>query len=215
MRKTSNYITFSPAMVRSTRDNLKLFTRRPVEGGFDPNPYPIATVKRYEDTKYLGTQGYFSEEGSTEQWGIKFPYGSVGDLLHVKEAWVNLQDEGIPSDEPIYHFRADGETVTYLQNGKSVTITPKWKPSSTMPASISRFTLEITSVDIQRLQSITEEDAKAEGVVYSAEPGCTYGNGYVAQFRKVWDGLYGKNSWNQNLWVWVIGFKVVPSERNI
>lgn len=77
----------------------------------------------------------------------------------------------------------------------------------------SRITLEITNVRVQRLQEISEEDAKAEGCdgncpvgyipAHQASP-CVY------QFAQLWDQINGYGSWKRNPWVWAIAFKRVP-----
>jgi len=84
-----------------------------------------------------------------------------------------------------------------------------------MPRWASRITLEITAVRVERLQDISEEDAKAEGVEpigipavdpftgehLGDEPSWRYG------FQCLWERINGKkHSWSSNPWVWVIEF---------
>ena len=72
--------------------------------------------------------------------------------------------------------------------------------------------LEITGVRVERLQDITEEDAKMEGIKISPTTGAYLpGNYYRAiwAFKELWQSIYGHDSWNQNPWVWVIEFKKV------
>lgn len=86
----------------------------------------------------------------------------------------------------------------------------KWKPSIFMPRKHSRITLEITSVRVERLQSISEADAKAEGV--KIEPFGGPGGGepsYRESYAHIWDLINGKGSWDRNDWVWVIEFKLI------
>jgi hypothetical protein len=77
----------------------------------------------------------------------------------------------------------------------------------------------VTSVRVERLQSITEEDAKEEGVTTSlparinGEPGTVHNFGPEAHrhaFAQLWDGINGKKAaWSTSPWVWVVEFKRV------
>lgn len=81
-----------------------------------------------------------------------------------------------------------------------------------MPRWASRITLEITNVGIERVQDISEDDAKAEGfendAVFNEEMDYT---GLLAydRFAFFWDEIYGKDSFFKNPWVWVYEFEVV------
>lgn len=71
-----------------------------------------------------------------------------------------------------------------------------------------RVTLGIINVRVERVQEISEVDAKAEGV----EAFTTRASGeYPARqrFADGWDSLNAKRgySWASNPWVWVIEFK--------
>jgi hypothetical protein len=93
----------------------------------------------------------------------------------------------------------------------------RWRSGRFMPRWASRLTLENQFIGAERLQEITEEDAKAEGAP------CMKGNyfdpitknfiavtvpSYRFGFRLAWDSLYAKSGhgWDANDWLWVIGF---------
>lgn len=89
-----------------------------------------------------------------------------------------------------------------------------WRPSIHMPRWASRLLLDVTSVRVERLQAITEEDARAEGVepvnghpVRGAVFGC--GPSHREGFAQKWIDIYGAESWAASPWVWVVGFKRV------
>ena len=71
--------------------------------------------------------------------------------------------------------------------------------------------IEITGIRVERLQEITEEDAKAEGITnptinYGGEEKPTF---HTVGFHKLWDSINAKRGygWSVNPWVWVIEFK--------
>ena len=79
-----------------------------------------------------------------------------------------------------------------------------WKPSIHMPRAASRILLEITNVRVERLRSMSQDDARAEGVIAASGP-----MEVGLAFRELWDSIYGEESWKANPWVWVIEFKRV------
>jgi len=86
-----------------------------------------------------------------------YPKWEVGDRFWVRETFW------LPADfdhSTIYYkvdWGNDKPAEMYNHNGK-------WCSSRFMPRWASRITLEITEVRVERLQEITEEDAKNEGV---------------------------------------------------
>jgi hypothetical protein len=122
---------------------------------------------------------------------IKCPYGKPAfapfnlpaDRLWVRETW------GLTVEDTVC-YRAD----------EPRSIVTRWRPSMFMPRWASRITLEITAVQVKRLQDIGEADARAEGVTA------------VCAYRKLWEKIHGPGSWDANPYVWVVEFRqVTPS----
>ena len=78
-----------------------------------------------------------------------------------------------------------------------------------MPRWASRLTLEIKSVRVERVQEISEADARAEGVERAeATDGAP---SYALGFSDLWDSINAKRGygWDTNPWVWCIAFERV------
>jgi hypothetical protein len=78
--------------------------------------------------------------------------------------------------------------------------------------------LPLVSVRVERVQDITEEDAKAEGL-RRTENGWTDGaSGYDVTsarmaFQELWASIYGEASWDANPWVWVAEWEDIEVSR--
>ena len=127
------------------------------------------------------------------------PFGAVGDRIWVRETFCAVPDHEEPAGCSALLYAADG-------NGPY----GKWTPSIHMPRWASRLTLEITGVRVERLASVSDDDAGKEG--YPANP-APYGGAKDKWlwFRQLWDSIYPDQSFKHNPWVWVIEFKVVPN----
>lgn len=83
-----------------------------------------------------------------------------------------------------------------------------------MPRQLSRITLEITNVRVERLQDISTADIQAEGISFD---GFVSPAGYEKEgtdlkaaiaYAELWEKINGKKQpWASNPWVWVIEFK--------
>lgn len=137
----------------------------------------------------------------------------IGDVIWVRETYQKVTYKG----KTEYLYKADDHNDTV---GKIT-----WKPSIHMPKEAARIWLRVINVRPDRLNDITEEDAKKEGVFYSysvnRNPGVQYKN-YLPEnkggptfsrvtwsFQSLWATINGQDSWNQNPWVWVIEFEVI------
>jgi hypothetical protein len=92
-------------------------------------------------------------------------------------------------------------------------ICPYGAPGDTLfvPETEPRITLRITDIRVERLQDISEEDAKAEGVKpldYAAHH-VAAGYGARIAFEQLWTTINGPGAWEANPWVWVISFERV------
>ena len=116
-----------------------------------------------------------------------------GDILWVRETWQHTKVLNLhPTDANYgYVYRADGREWEDIEGWK-------WKPSIFMPKEACRLFLKIKNVRNERLQSISEADARAEGF------------DSVDSFFALWQKLNGIESLAANPWVWVYDFEVIP-----
>jgi hypothetical protein len=138
------------------------------------------------------------------------PYGQVGDRLWVREAWRTVAEADAlpPRDLTPAHriwYEAQDE-VPFHQSGFG-----KLRPSMFMPRWACRLELEITDRRLERLQDITEVDAKAEGTLggHGAIPDYSYSATAFEHYHWLWNSINGNGSFESNPLVWVVEFKRV------
>lgn len=186
-------ILFSAPMVRALLEGHKTQTRRIIK-----DPVPTQFPDWFAGAKWdpeFGMVVVDSTGTGRGTWSRECPYGQPGDQLWVREAWQSLveHDHLSPSKIP------EGSGIQYQATYDGWV--SKGRPSIHMCQWMSRITLEITGLRVERLQAITEEDAKAEGC--GAHPvGAARG-----WFHDLWDEINGPESWDANPWVWVLEFK--------
>lgn len=212
-------ILFSGEMVRAILDGRKTQTRRvilpqplsmelePMVRDHDEHPARFFLcdaqlsrriwAARYNRRSAVGPGEW---KWATSELRAACPFGQPGDRLWVRETWASAGGE---DEQPYAVYRAD-------MRGQLVGIA-RWVPSIHMPRWASRLTLEITEVRVERVQEITEADAKAEGTApescTSRPCSCAHLHGY----RRLWDSLNGPRGygWDANPWVWVLTFRRV------
>lgn len=213
-------ILFSGPMVKAILDGRKTQTRRVIKPQPDSEINPV-----------------WIDEAECFQWATAefrrwCPYGLLGDRLWVRETWMQVYEY----DKGKFHALRDSND-TYSEKCKrakyKATDTPPenfavtWRPSIHMPRWASRITLEITDVRVERLQSISEEDARAEGFplgyglpgrlkitenckVVRNEKAEIHDFTALGGFARLWDALNGNRlgcSWKDSPWVWAITFR--------
>jgi hypothetical protein len=173
-------------MVRALLDGKKTQTRRVIK---DPDFYGCTTG----DCSH-GTSGECQAAMSR-----LCKYGQAGDHLWVRETWKHdhqLSGGGIPRLGISY-----GKAITWKEGGRG---DGPWKPSIFMPRWGCRILLEIVDVRFEPLQTISVQDAIAEGAQDDPRQGAIF------NYRELWEKINGAGSWDDNPWVWVIEFKRIP-----
>ncbi len=136
-----------------------------------------------------------------ERWPC--PYGGPGDTLWVRETWqvscktryrtrpcVRVRYKAHPSVVNILLFEDDLLPRISEQRG--------WRPSIHMPRWVSRLTLKVEDVRVERVQKISAVDAFSEGIPNANRHGAfrcylrgepRYLSTPEASFRTLWDSI--------------------------
>lgn len=152
---------------------------------------------------------------------IKCPYGKVDDFIYVRENWNKDGYGG-------FLYAADYGIREHM----------RWRPSIHLPKFASRLWLQVVSIGIERLQSISPGDACNEGVEYENVDTIAFEGGeLVADFHNyswkddpesrdynfpmyanavdsylsLWAKINGWDSVDLNPWVWVIKYQVMST----
>lgn len=210
---TERPIIFNDAMSLAIIEGRKTVTRRPVlpmpglqskwltQDLITRSPsLRMATLAADLGSK-LGAQ--MEHPGGGPLGWVRSPY-SPGDKLWVRECFA-VASMSMHGSGPVVpgapHLRATIDYRATHVHGRPA----RWTPSIHMPRAYSRTTLDVLDVRVGRLQDITDEDARAEGVdgLESSHPNAPA----RMNFATLWDGVYPAMRWSTNPWVWVIEFK--------
>lgn len=192
-------ILFNTDMVRAILDGRKTCTRRKVDKDIS-NKFDIdsnGTVVAYIDQ---ATGDSYKPESICKY--------QAGDVMYVRETWGEGYEEGT------YIYKADdrlADLPTFKKSSKRI-----YHPSIHMPKQAARIWLKVTDVKVERLQEITEDEAKAEGANW--KNGKNVGveekmrRTAVERFSEIWDSTIKKSDldrygWDANPYVFVIEFE--------
>jgi hypothetical protein len=209
-------LIFSGPSVIQIQKGLKTQTRR-TKGleRINENPNDWSFCCRQD-----GIFHFINESDQHVSLRLLCPYGVPGDRLWVREMFREFDDGDV-----FYRTHFGNSIPVHADDDPAVR---KWQSSMFMPRKFSRLILEITDVRVQRVQEISEEDAKAEGMIGSPLNGKVW---YRDNFAGFWDSINAKRypktshnpkkltatlkderkrgiySWHSNPWMWAISFR--------
>ena len=197
---------FQTELVRALLEGRKTATRRPAKTSYE---------RGMTGPVIRGKNGEVSVLSFAPIAGL-CPFGNVGDLIYVRETFAALGHNDYQQVNPnhiseIHEYRYKASEKESIANCEDHEVRGyKWVPSIHMPKHASRLTLKVTDVRIERVQDITEDQAKSEGIApgFTNEFGkCPVVPNYRDGFFRTWNNIY--NNWDQNPYVWVIEFEVI------
>lgn len=193
-------------MVKAILEGRKTQTRRLVKL---PIYHPSMIEK---DISKMVIKDNILYDGNKENIGIMKSPKNIGDTLWVRETFQDLK---------CFDFQLTGWAYKadegMSEHAKEYQI--NWRPSLFMPREACRIFLEITDIRIEKLQTISNEDAKAEGasdVLTMKDVALLKDldwiipspfNEHQFGFLALWCKINGVKSWTDNPYVWVIEFK--------
>ena len=212
--KRERPILFSTPMVQAILAGRKTMTRRIIkpqpddDGLWNDTDFP-----RSLQSTLKGWNGSTENFGESREW--RCPYGQLGDILWVRETLYQHGELGLSyvADNKDIDEAAIPEDYTPYRDYASCKV-----PAIHMQKSVARIWLEVTDIKVERLQDITDDDAKAEGMLHGDQPPKSIGGHPVtmtidarSEFYSLWCKINGEESLEANPWVWVVSFKVLST----
>lgn len=224
---TDRPIIFSAPMVRALLEGRKTQTRRILKpqlvysshAAWPDAPEPVPSLD--EDGVHCAICGAGVRLSRTSQSGVQgIPIRfSVGDRLFVRENHRLTDCECTEACRGPGHVWYEADSSGYRNVAGN-----KLRPSIHMPRWASRLTLIVTGVKIERLQAVSEDDAKAEGCglyvpghgwISETELRCDPGYSNFLDprlgFESIWTSINGADSWTANPFVIAVSFKVAKA----
>lgn len=220
-------VLFNTPMVQAILEDRKTNTRRVIKLDFS-HVYKAACAAG----KWSEAFGNTIPDPVAEWYAkeIKKPPYHPDDILYVRERFAL---DGYEGGQKEYVYWADTDGMV-LQWGKGkdewAPISDyNWHPSIHMPKEAARIFLRVKDVRVERLQEITNDGARAEGIHYAGKTDPQkYKESAIyrimadsldrVHFADLWNstvkksdlGLYG---WDANPWVWAYKFKRVGNRE--
>ena len=213
-------ILFNTEMVRAILDGRKTCTRRICK---DANEYVVPDMDFYNAEKRTYAVHNFADLEHTEQLSIAERICPIcpGDILYVRETWERFEcrncegdERGICPKEPQKNVLDKHSCGCYMYRATDeISGDAKWHPSIHMPKEAARIWLRVTDVRVERLQDITIDEIRKEGLEPRFDVKDKFSDGIArGRFLELWNSTIKKSDldrygWDANPWVWVIEFE--------
>lgn len=201
-------ILFNTEMVKAILDGRKTVTRRLVKPK-SKNACGFYATFRKSDNAFMGVYDY--DENERQFDNSQTPPACIDDILYVRETWSEGYEEGT------YIYKADdklAELPEFKESSKMI-----YRPSIHMPKEAARIFLKVKDVRVERLQDMSEEEARKEGTPHGPLfEGGDFEITALSKFPRLWNSTIKKADlerygWEANPWVWVIEFERVKEEQ--
>ena len=198
--KIAKPVLFNTKMVFSILENIKGCTRRVIK--------PQPTYSPHDGFSWKG--GAYGTDLPPTIKGAAYNFlctarYKVGDILYVRETWMDYVGRNM--------YKADCDKYR-IESLKLAGF--NWHPSLHMPKEAARIFLKVTGVRMERLQDITIDEIRKEGLssmaVHAGDKEIAY-----KEWQLLWDSTIDKKEldqygWDANPWVWVYEFERVEVE---
>lgn len=168
-----------------------------------PKEPGVYEVLAHDPAPYNASAALQRVEGWCGQTEWTCPFGVPGDHLWVKEDYAVITMSGIVGFGEFEHLTGQTRQLFTYRVGNLTQHPPSgqlWVPFVDMPMEHSRILLKVSGVRVERIQSITEAEARACGFS---------GPSPRDEFMLGWNVSNPSYSWRYNPYVWVIDFTLL------
>ena len=205
-------ILFNTKMVRAILDGRKSCTRRLVKHDVEfvlNSPYHKAHPE-VEDKQMISK--------------LCNPPYQLGDIIYIRETWawcpcwdcgLNVEETGCGHEQEQKYNGEKKEHGCYIYRASCADneypSVDTWHPAIHMPKEAARIWLKVTDVRVERLQEITMNEIRSEGLssmaVYAGDMEIA-----LKEWELLWNSTINKSDldrhgWHASPWVWVIKFE--------
>jgi len=210
-------IIFNAFSVKAILADRKTQTRRVIANpSGEPTYFFVDTSRRYPYHYRRKDAIWESFKTVHDLAAHRSPYGNAGDLLYVRES---CRAEELEDGTDGVRYLADD---TFVPIDNTLDAADRWLdlyhydhkrrgcgakvPAIHAPKWTARITLQILDVRVERVQSLVDADAVAEGIPINSVRSETLA------FASLWDEINADRGfdWEANPWVWVIECETVP-----
>lgn len=214
-------ILFNTEMVRAILERRKGATRRSVKGYIPDDA--VWGYTAFTPKGYISCRGTFAD-GYGEKF-FKLPC-EPGDILYVRETWEHFECCCCEGDEHGNCYREPQQSALNKSCGcymyratDEIYGDARWHPNIHMPKEAARIWLKVTNVRVERLQEITIDGIRNEGISSMAVHA---GDMEIAlkEWKNLWNSTIKKTDldsygWEANPYVFVIEFIRIDKPEEI